>query len=247
MTQRVALVTGAMGGLGTAICQELTKAGHKVVASYHPQFDNKEEWLKEMAAAGFNDFVCVAGDISSWDDCVRMVAEAEASAGPVDILVNNAGITRDRMFAKMERDGWDAVIGTNLTSLFNMTKQVSAKMAERGWGRIINISSVNGLKGQAGQTNYSTAKTNVNGFSKALAAELASKGVTVNAICPGYVATKMVMAIKPEILQTIIDGVPMKRLAKPEEIGGACVYLASELAGFMTGATMNLNGGLYYQ
>ncbi|MBN8461672.1 MAG: beta-ketoacyl-ACP reductase [Dechloromonas sp.] len=247
MTQRVALVTGAMGGLGTAICQELTKAGHKVVASYHPQFDNKEEWLKEMAAAGFNDFVCVAGDISSWDDCVRMVAEAEASAGPVDILVNNAGITRDRMFAKMERDGWDAVIGTNLTSLFNMTKQVSAKMAERGWGRIINISSVNGLKGQAGQTNYSAAKAGVIGFSKALAAELASKGVTVNAICPGYVATKMVMAIKPEILQTIIDGVPMKRLAKPEEIGGACVYLASELAGFMTGATMNLNGGLYYQ
>jgi acetoacetyl-CoA reductase len=247
MTQRVAVVTGAMGGLGTAICQELAKAGHKVVASYHPQFDNKEEWLKEMAAAGFNDFVCVAGDVSSWDDCVRMVAEAEASAGPVDILVNNAGITRDRMFAKMERDGWDAVIGTNLTSLFNMTKQVSTKMAERGWGRIINISSVNGLKGQAGQTNYSAAKAGVIGFSKALAAELASKGVTVNAICPGYVATKMVMAIKPEILQTIIDGVPMKRLAKPEEIGGACVYLASELAGFMTGATMNLNGGLYYQ
>ena len=247
MTQRVALVTGAMGGLGTAICQELAKAGHKVVASYHPQFDNKEEWLNEMAAAGFNDFVCVAGDVSSWDDCVKMVAEAEASAGPVDILVNNAGITRDRMFAKMERDGWDAVISTNLTSLFNMTKQVSSKMAERGWGRIINISSVNGLKGQAGQSNYSAAKAGVIGFSKALAAELAAKGVTVNVVCPGYVATKMVMAIKPEILQTIIDGVPMKRLAKPEEIGGACVYLASELAGFMTGATMNLNGGLYYQ
>ena len=247
MTQRVALVTGAMGGLGTAICQELAKAGHKVVASYHPQFDNKEEWLKEMTAAGFNDFVCVAGDVASWDDCVKMVAEAEASAGPVDILVNNAGITRDRMFAKMERDGWDAVISTNLTSLFNMTKQVSSKMAERGWGRIINISSVNGLKGQAGQSNYSAAKAGVIGFSKALAAELAAKGVTVNVVCPGYVATKMVMAIKPEILQTIIDGVPMKRLAKPEEIGGACVYLASELAGFMTGATMNLNGGLYYQ
>ncbi len=247
MTQRVAFVTGAMGGIGTAICQELAKAGHKVVAAYHPQFDNKEEWLKEMTAAGFNDFVCVAGDVASWDDCVKMVAEAEASAGPVDILVNNAGITRDRMFAKMERDGWDAVISTNLTSLFNMTKQVSSKMAERGWGRIINISSVNGLKGQAGQSNYSAAKAGVIGFSKALAAELAAKGVTVNVVCPGYVATKMVMAIKPEILQTIIDGVPMKRLAKPEEIGGACVYLASELAGFMTGATMNLNGGLYYQ
>ena len=247
MTQRVAFVTGAMGGLGTAICQELAKAGHKVVAAYHPQFDNKEEWLKEMTAAGFNDFVCVAGDVSSWDDCVKMVADAEASAGPIDILVNNAGITRDRMFAKMERDGWDAVIGTNLTSLFNMTKQVSTKMAERGWGRIINISSVNGLKGQAGQTNYSAAKAGVIGFSKALAAELAAKGVTVNVIAPGYISTKMVMAIKPEVLQTIIDGVPMKRLGKPEEMGAACVYLASENAGFMTGATLNINGGLYYQ
>jgi acetoacetyl-CoA reductase len=247
MTQRVALVTGAMGGIGTAICQELAKAGHKVVASYHPQFDNKDEWLKEQAAAGFNDFVCVAGDVSSLEDCQKMVAEAEAAAGPVDILVNNAGITRDRMFAKMEKDQWDAVISTNLTSLFNMTKQVSAKMAERGWGRIINIASVNGVKGQAGQTNYSAAKAGVIGFTKALAAELAAKGVTVNVIAPGYIATKMVMAIKPEILQTIIDGVPMKRLGKPEEMGAACVYLASENGGFMTGATLNINGGLYYQ
>ena len=246
MTQRVALVTGAMGGLGTAICQELAKAGHKVVASYHPQFDNKEEWLKEMAAAGFNDFVCVAGDVSSWDDCVKMVAEAEASAGPVDILVNNAGITRDRMFAKMERDGWDAVIGTNLTSLFNMTKQVSAKMAERGWGRIINISSVNGVKGQAGQTNYSAAKAGVIGFTKALAQEMATKGVTVNAVAPGYVATKMVMAIREDILKGIVDTIPMKRLCKPEEIGGICSYLASDLAAYMTGATLNINGGLHF-
>jgi acetoacetyl-CoA reductase len=176
-----------------------------------------------------------------------MVAEAEAKAGQVDILVNNAGITRDKMFGRMELAQWDAVIATNLTSLFNMTKHVSAKMAERGWGRIINISSVNGLKGQAGQTNYSAAKAGVIGFTKALAAELAAKNVTVNAITPGYVATAMVMAIKPEVLQSIIDSVPMKRLAKPEEIGGACAYLASDLAGFMTGATMNINGGLYYQ
>jgi acetoacetyl-CoA reductase len=236
-----------MGGIGTAVCQELAKAGHKVVAAYHPQFDNKDAWLAEMAEAGFKDFVCVGGDVSSWDDCVKMVADAEAAAGPIDILVNNAGITRDRMFAKMERDGWDAVISTNLTSLFNLTKQVSAKMAERGWGRIINISSVNGVKGQAGQTNYSAAKAGVIGFTKALAAELAAKGVTVNAIAPGYIATKMVMAIKPEVLQTIVDSVPMKRLGKPEEMGAACVYLASEGAGFMTGATLNINGGLYYQ
>lgn len=247
MTQRVALVTGAMGGLGTAICQELAKAGHKVVAAYHPEFDKPDDWKKEMEAAGFNDFICVAGDVSNFDSCAAMVAEAEAKAGQVDILVNNAGITRDKMFGRMELGQWDAVIATNLTSLFNMTKQVSAKMAERGWGRIINISSVNGLKGQAGQTNYSAAKAGVIGFTKALAAELAAKNVTVNAITPGYVATAMVMAIKPEVLQSIIDTVPMKRLAKPEEIGGACAYLSSELAGFMTGATMNINGGLYYQ
>ena len=248
MTQRIAFVTGAMGGLGTAICQAFAKDGHKVVAAYHPQFDNKDEWLKEMAEAGFKDFICVAGDVSSLEDCQKMVAEAEAAAGaPVDILVNNAGITRDRMFAKMEKDQWDAVISTNLTSLFNMTKQCSAKMAERGFGRIINISSVNGVKGQAGQSNYSAAKAGVIGFTKALAQELATKGVTVNAIAPGYVATKMVMAIREDVLKSIVDTIPMKRLAKPEEMGALCSYHASDLAGYMTGATMNINGGLYLQ
>ena len=246
MTQRIALVTGAMGGIGTAVCVELAKAGHKVVAAYHRQFDKPEAWLAEQQAAGF-DFIAVAGDATDIASCQAMVAAAEGRAGPIDILVNNAGITRDRMFAKMDKDQWDAVINTNLTSMFNMTKQVSAKMAERGWGRIINIASVNGVKGQAGQTNYSAAKAGVIGFTKALAAELAAKGVTVNVIAPGYIATAMVMAIKPEILQGIIDGVPMKRLGKPEEIGAACVYLASENASFMTGATLNINGGLYYQ
>jgi len=247
MTQRVAFVTGAMGGLGTAICHAFAKDGYKVVAAYHPQFDNKDEWLKEQEAAGYKDFVCVAGDVADIASCQAMVAEAEAKAGPVDILVNNAGITRDKMFAKMEKDQWDAVISTNLTSLFNMTKQVSAKMAERGWGRIINISSVNGVKGQAGQSNYSAAKAGVIGFTKALAQELATKGVTVNAVAPGYVATKMVMAIREDILKSIVDTIPMKRLAKPEEMGALCSYLASDLAGYMTGATLNINGGLHFQ
>ena len=247
MTQRVALVTGAMGGLGTAICQAFAKDGYQVVAAYHPQFDNKEEWRKEMPPAGSKGFVCVAGDVSNTDDCKKMVADAEAAAGPVDILVNNAGITRDRFFAKMEKDQWDTVIATNLSSLFNMTKQVSAKMAERGWGRVISISSVNGVKGQAGQTNYSAAKAGVIGFSKALAQELATKGVTVNAIAPGYVGTKMVMAIREDVLKGIIDSIPMKRLAKPEEIGALCSYLASESAAYMTGATLNINGGLHFQ
>ena len=247
MTTRVALVTGAMGGLGTAICQAFIKDGYKVVAAYHPEFDNKDAWLADMVAVGIKDIVCVAGDVADIASCAAMVAEAEAKAGPVDILVNNAGITRDKMFAKMEKDQWDAVITTNLSSLFNMTKQVSLKMAERGWGRIINISSVNGVKGQAGQTNYSAAKAGVIGFTKALAQELATKGVTVNAIAPGYVATKMVMAIREDILKSLVDSIPMKRLARPEEIGGACAYLASEIAGYMTGATLNINGGLHFQ
>jgi acetoacetyl-CoA reductase len=163
------------------------------------------------------------------------------------VLVNNAGITRDRLFLKMTRADWDAVIETNLTSMFNVTKQVVSDMVERGWGRIINISSVNGVKGQAGQTNYSAAKAGVIGFTKALAQELATKGVTVNAIAPGYVATKMVMAIREDVLKSIIDTIPMKRLAKPEEMGALCSYLASDLAGYMTGATLNINGGLYLQ
>ena len=244
MTQRVALVTGAMGGLGTAICQSLAKDGMKVVANCLPNFPEKDAWLAAQKELGF-DFVAAEGDVSDFDSCKAMVAKVEAEVGPIDVLINNAGITRDKFFPKMDKGQWDAVIATNLDSLFNVTQQISPKMAERGWGRIVNISSVNGVKGQAGQTNYSAAKAGCIGFTKALAQELATKGVTVNAIAPGYIGTDMVMAIREDVRQAIIDTVPVKRLGKPEEIGALCSYLSSELAGYVTGETMNINGGLY--
>ncbi len=246
MTQRIALVTGAVGGLGTAICKSLAAAGVRVVGNFFPGDPAKDAWVEARKAEGL-EIPLYGFDVSDYEQCKAAVEQITAEVGPIDILVNNAGITRDKFFPKMEKGQWDAVIATNLTSLFNVTHTISPKMAERGWGRIINISSVNGVKGQAGQTNYSAAKAGVIGFTKALAAELAAKGVTVNAICPGYVATKMVMAIKPEVLETIVASVPMKRLAKPEEIGYACAYLSNELSGFTTGATININGGLYYQ
>ncbi|ALJ38543.1 beta-ketoacyl-ACP reductase [Azospirillum brasilense] len=246
MSQKIALVTGAMGGLGTAICQALAKDGCIVAANCLPNFEPAAAWLGQQEALGFKFYVA-EGDVSDFESCKAMVAKIEADLGPVDILVNNAGITRDKFFAKMDKAQWDAVIATNLSSLFNVTQQVSPKMAERGWGRIINISSVNGVKGQAGQTNYSAAKAGVIGFTKALAAELATKGVTVNAIAPGYIGTDMVMAIREDIRQAITDSVPMKRLGRPDEIGGAVSYLASEIAGYVTGSTLNINGGLNYQ
>ncbi|KAA0680037.1 beta-ketoacyl-ACP reductase [Roseomonas genomospecies 6] len=246
MSQKIALVTGAMGGLGTAICQALAKDGYLVAANCLPGFEPAAAWLGQQEALGFKFYVA-EGDVSDFESCKAMVAKIEADLGPVDILVNNAGITRDKFFAKMDKAQWEAVIATNLSSLFNVTQQVSPKMAERGWGRIINISSVNGVKGQAGQTNYSAAKAGVIGFTKALAAELATKGVTVNAIAPGYIGTDMVMAIREDIRQAITDSVPMKRLGRPEEIGGAVSYLASEIAGYITGSTLNINGGLHYQ
>ena len=245
MTNRVALVTGAMGGLGTAICQAFANDGYKVVAAYHPELDKPEEWLAEMKAAGFNDFITAAGDVSDHESSRTMVAETESKAGPIDILVNNAGITRDKFFPKMDRDLWDAVLSTNLNSVFNVTHQISPKMAERRWGRSINITSVNGIRGQAGQTNYSAAKAGILGFTRALAQELVAKGVTVNAIAPGYIGTRMVMAIRDEIRQGILEGIPMKRFGKPEEIGALCSYLSSDLAGYMTGATLNINGGMH--
>jgi len=245
MTKRFALVTGAMGGLGTAICKALAQSGLTVVANCLPNFAPKDEWLAKMRAEGF-DFPVAEADVSDHEACEALVRRIEAEHGPVDVLVNNAGITRDSVFRKMHKEQWDAVMATNLDSLFNVTHPVLAGMADRGWGRVINISSVNGVKGQFGQANYSAAKAGVIGFTKSIAAEVAKKGVTVNAIAPGYIATDMVLAMKQEARDAIVATVPMGRLGRPEEIGALCAYLVSDLAGFMTGATLNINGGLHF-
>lgn len=243
MSQRVAYVTGGMGGIGTAICQRFFKDGFKVVAGCGPTRDY-QKWLDEQKALGFTFFASV-GNVGSWDSTVEAFANAKAEHGSIDVLVNNAGITKDRMFLKMTRDDWDAVIETNLNSMFNVTKQVVGDMVEKGWGRIINISSVNGVKGQAGQTNYSAAKAGMHGFSMALAQELATKGVTVNTVSPGYIGTDMVKAIRQEVLDKIIGTVPVKRLGEPSEIASIISWLASDEGGYATGAEFSVNGGLH--
>lgn len=242
MTQRIALVTGAVGGLGTAICKSLAAAGVRVVGNFFPGDPAKDAWVEARKAEGL-EIPLYGFDVSDYEQCKAAVEQITAEVGPIDILVNNAGITRDKFFPKMEKGQWDAVIATNLTSLFNVTHTISPKMAERGWGRIINISSVNGVKGQAGQTNYSAAKAGMHGFSMALAQEVAKKGVTVNTVSPGYIGTDMVMAVPEEVRNKIIAGIPVGRLGKPEEIAGLVSYLASDLAGFITGANLAINGG----
>ena len=243
MSQKVAYVTGGMGGIGTCICHRLHNDGFKVIAGCGPSRDHAK-WLGEQKALGYT-FHASVGNVADWDSTVEAFKHAKEEHGPIDVLVNNAGITRDRMFLKMSREDWDAVIGTNLTSMFNVTKQVVADMVERGWGRIIQISSVNGAKGQAGQTNYSAAKAGMHGFSMALALEMASKGVTVNTVSPGYIGTDMVMAIKPEVLEKIVATIPVKRLGTPDEIGSIVGWLAGDESGFTTGAEFAVNGGLH--
>ena len=243
MSQKIAYVTGGMGGIGTSICQRLHKDGFKVIAGCGPSRDHAK-WIAEQKALGY-DFHVSVGNVADWDSTVAAFAHAKEEHGPIDVLVNNAGITRDRMFLKMSRDDWDAVIGTNLTSMFNVTKQVVADMVERGWGRIIQISSVNGAKGQAGQTNYSAAKAGMHGFSMALALEMANKGVTVNTVSPGYIGTDMVNAIKPEVLEKIVATIPVKRLGTPSEIASIVGWLAGDESGFTTGAEFAVNGGLH--
>src|SRR5262245_4392182 len=243
MAQKVAYVTGGMGGIGTAICQRLHQKGFKVIAGCGPSRDHVK-WIGEQKDLGYT-FHASVGNVADWDSTVAAFAKAKAEHGPIDVLVNNAGITRDRMFLKMTRDDWDAVIDTNLNSMFNVTKQVVGDMVEKGWGRIVNISSVNGEKGQAGQTNYSAAKAGMHGFTMALAQEIAGKGVTVNTVSPGYIGTDMVRAIKPEVLEKIVATIPVKRLGTPEEIGSIVGWLASEEGGYSTGADFPVNGGLH--
>ncbi|MGV3743091.1 MAG: acetoacetyl-CoA reductase [Burkholderiaceae bacterium] len=240
---RIALVTGGMGGLGEAICLKLDALGYQVVTTFSPNNTKANDWLADMEKKGHR-FGAYACDVSDYASAQRCVAQLEQEIGPVDVLINNAGITRDMTFKKMDKESWDAVMKTNLDSVFNMTKAVCDGMTERGWGRIINISSVNAQKGAFGQTNYSAAKAGMHGFTKALALEVAKKGVTVNTISPGYIGTKMVTAIPEEVLNTkIIPQIPVGRLGKPEEVAGLVAYLASDEAAFLTGANIAINGG----
>jgi acetoacetyl-CoA reductase len=232
-----------MGGIGTAICQRLHKDGFTVIAGCGPSRDY-DKWLGEQKALGFT-FHASVGNVGDWDSTVAAFDKVKADHGQIDVLVNNAGITRDGQFRKMSKDDWDAVIRTNLDSLFNVTKQVIDGMIDRNWGRIINISSVNGQKGQFGQTNYSTAKAGIHGFTMALAQEVAAKGVTVNTVSPGYVGTDMVRAIRPDVLEKIVSSVPAKRLGLPEEIASIIAWIACDEGGYATGADFSLNGGLH--
>jgi len=232
-----------MGGIGTSICQRLCKDGFTVIAGCGPSRDHNK-WIGEQKALGYT-FHASVGNVADWDSTMEAFKKTKAEHGPIDVLVNNAGITRDGSFRKMSKADWDAVMDTNLNSLFNVTKQVVDDMCDRGFGRIINISSVNGQKGQFGQTNYSTAKAAIHGFTMALAQELASKSVTVNTVSPGYVGTDMVRAIRPDVLEKIVGTIPIKRLGQPEEIASIVAWIASDEGGYATGADFSLNGGLH--
>jgi acetoacetyl-CoA reductase len=237
---RVALVTGGTRGIGAAISRALKASGYKVAASYAGNDAAAEKFKAETGIAVYK------WDVSSFEACVEGVKKVEAEVGPVDVLVNNAGITKDGAFHKMSPEQWNAVIGTNLGSLFNMSRQVIEGMRGRKFGRIINISSINGQKGQFGQVNYSAAKAGEIGFTKALALENAKAGVTVNAICPGYINTEMVQAVPKDVLEkAILPLIPIGRLGEPEEIARAVVFLAADEAGAITGSTLSVNGGQY--
>ena len=238
---KVALVTGGTGGIGAAICLKLAESGAEVATNYR-NAEKAKAWQADAIKAG-HDIAIYQADVADFDACQALTEQVGKDLGPIDILVNNAGITKDGMFKKMSKEKWDVVMNINLDGLFNMTKPLIEGMTDRGWGRIINISSINGQKGQLGQTNYAASKAGMHGFTMALAQEVARKGVTVNTVSPGYIATEMVMAVSEDIRNSIIAAIPVNRLGTPEEIAALVDFLASEEAGFATGADFSMNGG----
>ena len=243
MTSRVALVTGGTGGIGSAICKKLADMGHKVATNYRNE-EKTQAWLQQMRAQGY-DITAVKGDVSSPEEAEAMVRAAEAKLGPIDILVNNAGITRDTTFHRMSPQQWGEVINTNLNSVYNMTRPVIEGMRERKWGRVIQISSINGQKGQYGQANYAAAKAGMHGFTISLAQENAKFGITVNTVSPGYIGTDMVMAVPEEVRNKIVAQIPTGRLGSPEEIAYAVSFFVPDEAAWITGANLSANGGQY--
>lgn len=245
MKQPIALVTGGTGGIGTAICRALADSGIKVVAGYNSggNHEKAKAWQALQKQDGY-DILVSYGDVTNSESCAMCVQQStELAGGSIDILINNAGITRDGTFRKMTWEQWSQVLSANLDSMFHMTRLVINPMLEKGWGRVVNISSINAQKGQFGQSNYSAAKAGIHGFTKALAQEVAAKGVTVNTVSPGYVMTPMVAKIAPEVLAKIAAGIPVGRLGEPEEIGKAVAYLVSSDSGYVTGSDLSINGG----
>ncbi|KNY13531.1 acetoacetyl-CoA reductase [Shinella sp. SUS2] len=240
--QKTALVTGGMGGLGEAIARALHDAGIRVLVTHARDEGSAKEWLAAERDKGYS-FTSYDVNVADFKSCQRMAERINAEGHQIDILVNNAGITRDATLRKLDRENWDAVLRVNLDSVFNVTKHLIDGMTDRGWGRIINISSINGIKGQFGQTNYSAAKAGMHGFSKALAQEVARKGVTVNTVSPGYLATAMVTAVPEDTLARIVAGIPVGRLGQPDEIAALVAFIASDAAAFMTGSNISMNGG----
>ncbi|WP_437880940.1 acetoacetyl-CoA reductase [Pseudomonas sp. LRF_L74] len=245
-SNRIALVTGGMGGIGTAISQRLYKDGFTVVVGCSPDSSRKNAWIARQLQADYH-FHCVDCDITDWESTRQSFELVRENLGPIDVLVNNAGITRDASFRKLTVENWKAVIDTNLSGLFNTTKQVIEGMLAKGWGRIINISSINGQRGQFGQTNYCAAKAGIHGFSMALAREVTGKGVTVNTVSPGYIQTDMTAAMRQDILEGLVAGIPLGRLGKPEEIASIVAWLASEESAYASGADFSVNGGMNMQ
>jgi len=243
VSKRIALVSGGTGGLGTAICRALADAGHTVVANDLPSLEAQcGEWQTRQSNEGYT-FELAFADVSDFAACSAMIEDVQAGLGVVEILVNNAGITRDGVFKKMSQERWEAVLDTNLGGMFNLTRQVFDGMLENNWGRVINISSLNGQKGQFGQANYSAAKAGVHGLTMALSQEGARKGVTVNSVSPGYIGTEMVMAIPEDVRNGIIAQIPVGRLGEPDEVAHVVRFLADENSGFITGANISINGG----